>query len=357
MKGWERRGRERTIGAVAVAAAAAVALVVGSLVEERRNGKAVIGSSAPGTNLPVESAPTVSAPVVEEFVPPVTGERSRGRDYLLDLTTGVRKPLPKAILRSREVPRGDTLRRPLPRYAASPKSPRLAYVGRGDDGRRQIFVARIDGSGIRQVTHDRIGAQSPAWSPDGASIAYRGHGSGAGANLFLVDLTTGESTQVTHANTNPWAQPQFTPDGAELLYTGGSDQFPELRTVPIAGGRSTLLFPLTGGLQDLDSGNGSLSPDGSLVTFIGSGTTRFGHCGPCRWVAHADGTHRRIVEGCFAAAPAGTWSPDGGRIVCMGGNERTVTVVDFVMGGKVSHVAEGTSAIWLDRHTLLVEAS
>ena len=354
MTRWERwaRGRERTIGAIAVAAAAAVALVVGSLVEERRSGKAVIGSSTPGANRSAESGPTVSEPPVEEFVPPVTGKRSGGRDYLLDLTTGVRKPLPKAILRSRIAARGDTRRRSPPRYAVSPKAPLLAYVGRGDDGRRQIFVAAIDGSDMRQVTHDPIGAQSPAWSPDGASIAYVGHGSGAGASLFLVDLATGESTQVTHTNITPWAQPQVTPDGAALLYTGGSG---ELLTVPIAGGRSTPLFPLTGGLQD--SVKGSLSPDGSLVTFLRSGTFGFGQCGPCRWVAHADGTHRRVIEGCFEAVPAGTWSPDGGRIVCMGDNDHTVTVIDLVMGGTVSHVAEGTSAIWVDRTTLLVEAS
>jgi hypothetical protein len=54
----------------------------------------------------------------------------------------------------------------------------------------------------------------------------------------------------------------------------------------------------------------------------------------------------------FGSNPAGTWSPDSGRIVCSDGT--AITVVD-VATGVASNVAEGSSAIWLDRHTLLVE--
>jgi hypothetical protein len=50
--------------------------------------------------------------------------------------------------------------------------------------------------------------------------------------------------------------------------------------------------------------------------------------------------------------PAGTWAPDGSRIVCSKGD--AIIVVD-VATGDVSRVAEGSGAIWLDRHTLLVE--
>jgi Tol biopolymer transport system component len=146
---------------------------------------------------------------------------------------------------------------------------------------------------------------------------------------------------------------------------------PQLLTVPVAGGKSTLLFPLPAYLED--SGNGSLSPDGSLVTFQGSGWTfdgkttppgTVGHCGPCRWVARADGTDRRIIPG-YQSNPAGTWSPDGSRIVdlaCRGiiENEENcsapsrITVVDIATG-KATQVALGNGAIWLDDHTLLVE--
>ena len=66
----------------------------------------------------------------------------------------------------------------------------------------------------------------------------------------------------------------------------------------------------------------------------------------------------------------GAWSPDGSRIVCTASDTHArspVVVIDILAGdagdlGRIairrrSPVAEGNGAIWLDRHTLLVEAS
>jgi hypothetical protein len=95
-----------------------------------------------------------------------------------------------------------------------------------------------------------------------------------------------------------------------------------------------------------------------LITFLASGTpssVHVGHCGPCRWLANADGTNKRVLLGCFESNPAGTWSPDGSRIVCLGGNENDIIVIELVMGNRISHVAEGSAAIWLDTTRLLVE--
>jgi len=229
-------------------------------------------------------------------------------DYVIDLNTGVRTPLPEAIIRSL----GETDESG--QYAASPDGSTLAYVVPGDDETSQIFVAGIDGTGIRQVTHDPVGADWPAWSPDGTRIAYEGgavDGDRFLRNLFVLDVATGESAQISSAVSTGGGL-QFTPDGSSLVYTGGSFPVPELRTVPVAGGESTLLI---GPGEGFDSaGNGSLSPDGSLVTFQGSCTPRSGESGPCRWVANADGTERRIIPG-YGANPVGTWSPDGGRFL------------------------------------------
>lgn len=233
-------------------------------------------------------------------------------------------------------------------FAASSDGTELAYVDSDDEGTQQIFIARIDGTEVRQVTHDPTGATSPAWSPDGGSIAYLGHEH----YLAVLDLATGESTGILRV---PEPGFQFAPDGSSLVFTGGTPTFPELRSVPVTGGKSTLLFRLSDGLND--SGNGSLSPDGSLVTFIGSGRASSddpSHCGPCRFVSNADGTERRVIPNCNWN-PAGAWSPDGSRIVCSEGGNRIV-VVDIATG-DATPVADGGAAIWIDRHTLLVEVS
>ena len=279
-------------------------------------------------------------------------------DYVIDLETGVRTPLPEAIIRSL----GETGESG--QYAASPDGSLLAYVGTGGEGSPQIFIAGIDGSKVRQVTNDPVGAGWPAWSPDGTTIAYEGSGSGGVRTLFVLDVATGQVTRVTGGAHGSGIQ--FTPDGSSLLYTGGSNQQPALRTVPVAGGKSTLFLGPHGGLTD--AWNGSLSPDGSLVTFQGSGFPIAGkptfHCGPCRMVAKADGTERRVIPG-DVSNPAGTWSPDGSRIVdlsCHGIESAencsapyAIIIVDIATGDALPRVADGVGAIWLDDHTLLID--
>ena len=329
-------------------------------------------STGPAPSVPGEQATTPRANASPEREILVTKSGVPKVDYTIDLKTGVMTPLPEAIIRSLAKSRGlldgaieaarlSTLR---PRYAASPDGSQLAYVGTSvDDGTPQIFTARIDGTRIRQMTDGPTGAWAPAWSPDGTRIAYNGSALSDIRELFVLDVATGDFTQVTHeTNKRDW-DPQFTPDGSSLIYTGGSSSRPVILTVPITGGKSTLLIGPSRGLED--AGNGSLSPDGSLVTFQGGGFPEEGpgHCGPCRFVANADGTERRVIPG-YEANPAGAWSPDGGRIVdlsCRGienaencSPPSSITVVD-VATGDASHVALGNGAIWLDDHTLLVE--
>jgi Tol biopolymer transport system component len=289
--------------------------------------------------LPAEPATPAASTATVSAAPEV--------DYVLDLDTGEITPLPEAIIRSElGNSRG---------YAASSDGSRLAYVRTADDGSsRQIFVAGIDGTGVRQVTHEPNGAAAPAWSPDGTMIAYlRQDGYFYRGRLAVVDLATGETRQISDEDFLYYSDPsistpQFTPDGSSLFYTAyGSG----LSTVPVAGGESTLLIGPDGGAGL----NGSLSPDGSLVTYLAGGLVDGGRCGPCRVVANVDNTDRRkIPSSCFTTNPAGTWSPDGSRIVCIDHLGNDVTVLD-VTTGLGSVVAAGSAAIWLDDHTLLVD--
>jgi Tol biopolymer transport system component len=265
-------------------------------------------------------------------VPAVPADGPTGsKPLLLDLETGETTPLARSLARGRN-------------FATSLDGRRLAFVAPGEEGRPQVFVARIDGTQVRQVTHEQRGAAWPAWSSDGRMIAYEDGSTGRRRSLFVLDLATGESKQV--ADNSHGGGLQFTPGGSKLVYTGGEFQLPELRVVPVAGGESTRVV-------DLDSANGSFSPDGSRVTFFGIGYL----CDYCRLLANSDGTDARVVNGCLFSSPAGTWSPDGRRIVCQSGNPNNsnkVVVVDMTTG-RPSRVAKGGSAVWVDNHTLLVE--
>ncbi|HZD17053.1 MAG TPA: hypothetical protein VE669_02815 [Actinomycetota bacterium] len=355
-----RRTMTRKLGALAavvvIVSAGAIAVGLGP-----RGGSGQPGSTGPtGPAEPTVTVPTVSPPVTTApyYRPDIRSEV----DYVIDLNTGRMTALPKAIVGAL----GEAAEPwfALERYAASSGGSMLAFVGAGEDGTPQIFIAGIDGTGVRQVTHDPTRAMSPAWSPDGTLIAYMGYGEGEIPNLFLLDLASGVATQITDESFEGGWNPTFSPDGRSLVYTGNSSpRTPELRTVPVEGGESTPLVRPGEGIDD--SGNGAISPDGSLVTFLGGGWPEFGevtHCGPCRLVANADGTGRRVIPG-WMGTPAGMWSPDGSRIVTMDvarayedlppTDEHFILVVD-VATAEATIVANGRAAIWLDDQTLLV---
>jgi hypothetical protein len=288
--------------------------------------------------------------------PPASSDVPKG-DYVLDLRTGEMSPIPFI----RDVG-GSVL---YGQYAASPGGSRLAYVGVKENGSRQIFVVPVDGRHPQQVTHlpRDFSPASPAWSPDGTQIVYEGYASGTGRNVFVLEVATGESTRVI--NPGPFdlgpscptclVFPQFTPDGSSIVYTGegGGSVTGVARIVRAAGGKSRILIGASEGLNGVFAT--SLSPDGSLVTFQGSGWPRPGfHCGPCRFLANTDGTDRRVIPG-GESSPAGTWSPDGRRIVAADAVTSNRIIVVDVATGQATPVAEGLEAIWLDNHTLLIE--
>jgi Tol biopolymer transport system component len=351
--------RARTIG---VSFLLTVAIAVGGLQGMRAATTDEAAPQPPASRRDVAESEVESLidPSIENLIP---DSPAPSVPYVINLDTREMTPLPDAIVGSLATGRGfdrswgNPRNDPGVRFAVSPDGSSLAFVGEGDDGTPQIFVAAIDGTDVRQVTHDPRQATSPAWSPDGTTIAYE-DGIGGDANVFVLDIATGESRQITPENPlcPSCMEPQFTPDGSSMISVGGLSEWgnaTELWTVPVAGGRSTPLIGPDEGLGGI--GSASMSPDGSLVTFLAGATFESGrirYCGPCRFLANADGTDKRVIRFGYASA-SGAWSPDGTRIVLSDGGGH-IRVIDVVTG-ETARVAEGRGAVWVDDHTLLVE--
>jgi Tol biopolymer transport system component len=270
-----------------------------------------------------------------------------GVDYLFDLNTGEMTQLPNGIAGSGYG------------YAVSPDGTKVAYTsavgGRGptEPGTAQVFIANVDFTDVQQVTHGQRGAVSPAWSPDGEAIAYATGGSTSGdvdnSNIFVLDLATGKTSQVTREKPTTGAVfPQFSPDGASIIYEVDRGDGFSVRIVPVTGGKSVLL--VGGGKNDVEAWVGRFSPDGSTLAVGCSGRLE----GIC--IANADGTNLRTLVSGLLSGPS--WSPDGTRIAYTDANTNAnrVLVVDVATGGT-AFVAEGALEGWLDDHTLILNAT
>jgi uncharacterized protein YjdB len=196
--------------------------------------------------------------------------------------------------------------------AWSPDGARLAF-GRVSwlTGSCGIYVARADGSEMRQIS-DRCG--SPAWSPDGRTLAF----SPANTDTIYVVNSDGSNVRPLFAfGSGRWASdPTWSPDGTKLAFVGYWQDSPGNWTSCIfvinANGSGAVCLGDTQG----SGGTPAWSPDGSQLAFGGSDL--LGQLSGI-WLINPDGSGAtNLTQGNGNGAVAPAWSPDGSRLVFQG---------------------------------------
>lgn len=138
-----------------------------------------------------------------------------------------------------------------------------AYVPNAEPN-YDIFVADPV-SGERRLVHDGEGAIAPLdYSPDGGRILLGRYLSIAESRLFVLDLASGQATQLTPDLNVSYGGGEFTHDGRAVIATSDEDsQFRRLVRIDLATGARTVLTPdLQWDVESFD-----LSRDGRTIAY------------------------------------------------------------------------------------------
>jgi len=321
----DRKNRNRKVGALVLGTAVAV----------------IVAVVAVSTTRPHTTQVGVHPPPSWPISPPGTG------GFTVDLTTGKATPLPAILAQN-----GDG------GYAVSPDGTKIAYAINDspyNPNNDSLYIANMDGTGSELIAPDHTmdtGSQTamgPQWSPDGKLLVYqqRDGNSTALGNLYVYDLGTRRSTQITHLDqstkTGGWwfMDPSFMPTdhGSAVLFQmprGTNPQAWDLWSVPISGGKPVIV--------QKDAGWGSMAANGRLAyaspvsaaTFNGAALYTSGLIGEPR-------VRQPLVKV--------VWSPDGDYIAYVGDSGIYVLSLGSVSATKV---VEGGSVDWVNDNTLIV---
>jgi Tol biopolymer transport system component len=143
----------------------------------------------------------------------------------------------------------------------------------------------------------------PAWSPDGARIAF----SHCGASEIGVINADGTG-KIFIPNTFTWDQ-TWTPDGARLVYVDLSGFESHLAIIGVDGSSRTVLTTVPGeGVWNPD-----VSPDGNQIVFVRQSEASEGETH--LYLINVDGTGERLLVGEPGFKWSPRWSPDGRTVV------------------------------------------
>jgi Tol biopolymer transport system component len=170
----------------------------------------------------------------------------------------------------------------------SPDGKLLSFTrgGRGDLGwpNTEIWTVRRDGTDLR-----RIGPGSDArWSPDGTKLVFDAPTSRSRADLFVMNADGTNRRQLLSTSKLEGAA-GWSPDGKKILFTRFNDDSGRNADVIVMNADGTNARRVAQGVA------GSWSPNGNRIVYTTSFQLR---------IVNADGSHKRKLRS------AGVWDPD-----------------------------------------------
>ena len=134
------------------------------------------------------------------------------------------------------------VRTPVAKHAGNNYSPAVSPDGRrvamilNMNGSPNLYVAGIDGSGLKQLTRNRDGDACPCWSPDNQTICYVSRTGGTAA-LYKISASGGSPIPIRTTFAPSPTEPDWSPDGKWIAFTSLTGGF-KIFIVLAAGGQA-----------------------------------------------------------------------------------------------------------------------
>ena len=187
-------------------------------------------------------------------------------------------------------------------FALSPSNRRAAVVVHGE-----IFTIATDRGEPQRVTDTPWREQDARWSPSGKWIAFVSDRTGR-EEVWISDELGKTPKKLSDVDCDKTSL-VWSPDSKSLMWSGSDHK---LRQVDVASGKTDVLATGEAGTVNFPQ----YSPDGKWISYSKQDNLLRSHV----WIKNLEtGTEHMIASDYFQVASAAKWTPDGKRILLLGG--------------------------------------